>query len=76
MIETIPLVARVSTTEVFHDSHLGQGASLISKPSHESQERGNKERLRFQIEIRMFHLQLDKSHIHKDRTSFFFTFNV
>ena len=29
MMETIPLVERVSTTEVFHDPHLGQGASLI-----------------------------------------------
>lgn len=29
MMETIPLVARVSTTEVFHDPQLGQGASLI-----------------------------------------------
>jgi hypothetical protein len=29
MIETIPLVVRVSTTEVFQDPQLGQGASLI-----------------------------------------------
>jgi hypothetical protein len=76
MIETIPLVVRVSTTEVFQDPQLGHGASLIPKPSHVSRERGNKERLQFQIGNRTFHLQIDKSHIHKDRTSFFFTFNV